>query len=382
MRVLLASSKPFLPQLDGGNVASRCLYDELNEQGITIDYCTLYSDKHPIQPELFKSKNINLVATFKVQLTPTVFGALKSLLLGNSYLLERFKSSDYTRFLQDNSGKYDAIILDGLYATLPLATLESHLTNVWLRSHNLEHEIWQQRAEKSNNPFFSWYFRLLRRQLLNYSKRISSKLAGVLTISADEESFYQSISVERILFLPIKANAKAVAIVPKPCYFHFGSMNWRPNVESANIFVDQFAPDILKQLPTAQFKIAGAFMESFKKVIPATIENSGYVSNSKEFIKSAGILIAPIQSGSGVRIKILEALSEGVIVLTTSIGAQGINVNHFPNLFVVDHWKSFLSTAISLGTNPNIREQINKDISSLKESNSPNVDFKKIFKND
>jgi glycosyltransferase involved in cell wall biosynthesis len=379
MRILLASSKPFLPQLDGGNVASLRLFETLNKQCEHVDYCTLYSEKHPIDIQLFDNNNIRLVGSFKIRLTPSIFGGIKSLLIGKSYILNRFVSLEFNNYLIKNQSNYDVIILDGLFSTLPLSNAQFNHKNIWLRSHNLEHEIWQQHSAKSKNVFSKWYFKLLSQQLLNYTKQLMPKLKGVLMISELEAPFYKSISARKTLYLPFIAIPNAVSLIAEPRYFHFGAMNWHPNIESANVFIDQFVPSILDQLPYAKFQIAGAFFETYKKVIPNTILNNGYVLDSKQFIQNAGILIAPIQSGSGVRIKILEALSEGVIVLTTSIGAQGIKETEFPNLFIENDWKSFIEIAIQLGTDKSIRKNINIEITSRIGLISTDLDLVKLL---
>ena len=230
---------------------------------------------------------------------------------------------------------------------------------------NIEHQLWLDRKKKTKNPILKLYFGFEADRLKKHLNTIHSKLQGILGITENETAVYNMINPKIAFNYPISATPGKVDLDPKPIFFHFGAMNWFPNIESAKIFVQDFVPQILVKCPKAKFKMAGAFFDTFQDKIPIDIEKIGFVENSKEFISTAGILVAPIQSGSGVRIKILEALELGTLVLTTTKGAEGISTLKFPNLFIEDNWQKFIDMAVKLASEPSLRIEINLKIESL-----------------
>ena len=376
MRVLLITSKPFLPCIDGGNFASKQLYEQLVSEGASVNYLTLYSEKHPIQPELFEKENIQLGFSFPVKLKFNFFKAIISFIKGQSYNLIRFHNADLTQYLKDLSFRYDLILFDSLYATYPLLDPNVILKcPVWLRSHNVEHQLWVDKATQQLNPIKRLYFKSLGANIHRYTKSITSKIDKVLTISSEDFKYYNTLNIANVVLFPIHTKLCPVQHEPEAKFFHLGAMNWKPNVESALNFINNFAPSVKKKLPNAQFSIAGSFMDNFKFQIPGYINNLGFVSNSKEFIQSAGILVALVESGSGVRIKILEALALGSIVLTTSKGAEGIDVDYFPSLIVSDNLEELIAVGIQYATSKEARTTLNMAIAQKQtiETQKPGI---------
>jgi glycosyltransferase involved in cell wall biosynthesis len=108
--------------------------------------------------------------------------------------------------------------------------------------------------------------------------------------------------------------------------FFLGSMNWQPNSEAVDWLVSSIFPALKKVIPEVCLNLAGSFMNGkFPSDKKTSVMNHGFVENSTDFMLAKGILVLPIQSGSGVRMKLLEALSLGIPVVTTAVGAQGIN---------------------------------------------------------
>ena len=151
MRILLITSKPFLPQKDGGNVASGKLFSELSSAAVQITYCTLFSEKHPFVTEVFEKLRMNEVLAFPIRLKTYIFNAATTLLQGKSYVLKRFENKAFEKYLIENQKNFDLIIFDSLFSTLPLLNPKFTHSKIWLRSHNIEHQLWLDRKKKTKN---------------------------------------------------------------------------------------------------------------------------------------------------------------------------------------------------------------------------------------
>ena len=109
--------------------------------------------------------------------------------------------------------------------------------------------------------------------------------------------------------------------------FFLGAMNWQPNIEAVDALLNEILPKIRERFPTTKLHLAGSYMPS--KLANLKQENviiHGHVEDVPQFMSEHGILIVPLQCGSGIRIKILEAMSVATPVIATSVGFEGIPI--------------------------------------------------------
>jgi glycosyltransferase involved in cell wall biosynthesis len=109
-------------------------------------------------------------------------------------------------------------------------------------------------------------------------------------------------------------------------------------------------PLIVTKIPTIQFQLIG---KNAEKHCTSTqnIEVIGYVDDVRSYIQSASVSICPLFVGSGIRIKILESLAAGTVVVSTSVGAEGIDATEQDGLFVTDDANQFARYCIELVSN-------------------------------
>ena len=126
--------------------------------------------------------------------------------------------------------------------------------------------------------------------------------------------------------------------------FHIGSMDWMPNQEGINWFLESVWPALHKEIPEVRLYLAGRKMP--ERLMKAQIEGVnvvGEVADSSYFIGSKQINIVPLLSGSGIRVKIIEAMSLGKTVVTTSIGAEGINYTDGKDILIANTPEEFIA---------------------------------------
>ena len=123
-----------------------------------------------------------------------------------------------------------------------------------------------------------------------------------------------------------------------PSLFSIGAMDWIPNLEGICWFLEKVWPEIHRKYPSLQYYLAGRHMPGWlsEKRFP-NIVVVGEVEDAKTFMHSKSILIVPLFSGSGIRIKIIEGMATGKPIISTTVGAEGINYTRDKNIFIADN---------------------------------------------
>lgn len=333
MKILYLSNKPIFPVVDGGCKAMLQFLMCLLENEYDIKHICLSTHKHPFElinyPESIQRKVP--VSSYSINTKIKVAEAVKHLFKSESFNISRFDSAEIHAELQVEltNGNYTHVILESLFLSPYIETIRAFsFAKIIVRTHNVEHKIWEQLAENTPNPLKSWYLNRLAKDLKKQELFYLNKVDLLATISISDAEDFKNLGVTTpIIAIPVamdpQQNLEDYSI---KSLFFLGSMNWQPNVEAVKWLVNDIFPKIKDKIPEANLHIAGSFMNNaFPTNQEKGIVNHGFVEDSSLFMQVNGILVLPIQSGSGVRMKMLEAMSLGVPVITTPIGAKGIN---------------------------------------------------------
>ncbi len=147
-----------------------------------------------------------------------------------------------------------------------------------------------------------------------------------------------------------------LALVPNQLIFS-GSFHYHANYEAMLWFVREVYPRVLERVPDAHLIITG---DHANLPLPSTqnITLTGYVDDIKTAIASSWVSIAPLLSGGGTRLKILEAMSVGTPVVSTSKGAEGLDAVIGRHLFVADTPEVFADHVVRILKSKELRDQI------------------------
>lgn len=354
MKVLYITNKPIFPVVDGGCKAMQQFLSCLLKAEIEVDHLCLATQKHPFKAENYPNslkENISISSRF-VQTKIQVLPALKNLIQGKSYNISRFDSPD---FHLDLSAKLSAenfthVVLESLYLTPYISTIRKHSkAKIIVRTHNVEHQIWEQYAANTSNPIKKWYLKRLASAMKTAEISNLNTVDLLATISNTDAETFRNLGIKtpRVTIpVAMEVHSKKTTFSSDSIFF-LGSMNWQPNSEAVDWLVSSIFPALKKVIPEVRLNLAGSFMNGkFPSDKNAGIINHGFVENSTDFMLKKGILVLPIQSGSGVRMKLLEALSLGIPVVTTAIGAQGIN--DFSTVYCAETEEEFVAKIAEL----------------------------------
>lgn len=361
MNILILANKPPYPARDGSSLATLCMAEGLAKTGNKITVLAISTYKHQctlnqIPVELRGLITFNLV-DIDTRISP-IKGIINLLFSKLPYNIERFINSHYNNKLTKiiKSNHFDLIQIEGLYILPYIKTIrKSTNAPIVYRSHNIEHEIWHRLSLNEKNPLKSRYFKLLSKRILRLEKGIPHQVNALVAISKRDEDWYlnngfnkPSISIP-MGYTICKTFEMDGLKNNEPCFL--GSLDWIPNQEGLLWFINNVWPKILKIYPDIKFHVAGrnapeSIIERLKK------ENSiifhGEVEDSQKFLSNYSILTVPILSGSGMRVKIVEGMMLGKVVVTTTIGIEGIDAINQEHAIIADTPNDFAQAITKL----------------------------------
>jgi glycosyltransferase involved in cell wall biosynthesis len=195
-----------------------------------------------------------------------------------------------------------------------------------LRLHNIEFEIWRRLANESKGPK-KWYLDNLATRICKYEHKAWAQYDLLLPITGTDAEVAGRYN-ENILTIPFGIDTSAITKTDDQglLAYHIGAMDWMPNADAMRWFLNDIWPRIHKEMPAFTFYFAGRKMpDEFRQMhVPGAI-CAGEVPDADAFISNKKILVVPLRSGGGIRVKILEAMAAGKIVVSTAVGMQGIN---------------------------------------------------------
>jgi len=379
MKFLQICQKPPLPLTDGGCIAFHALTTGLLQAGHHVKVFTLFTDKHDFKPESMPEDYVRQtdIEGVYVDTNMNLVDVYCNFMTRDPYNLSRFFSVDVdirlTRLLQKE--KYDCIILESIFTSPYLPTIRRNVkTKVILRSHNVEHQIWNKLALGEKNIFKRIYLSYLSKKLYKAEIEAWRSVDGIACISYDDLQFTRALSQKPSYLLPVAMPVQSPVEMEgnKLRAYHIGSMDWLPNIEAINGFIENTLPTVLREFPEFEFHIAGRKMPAslHDKKIPGIV-SWGEVENAESFARNFQIMLVPLQSGSGIRIKILEAFAMGIAVISTEQGIRGLDVDdrkEYYNAETPDEWVAALREL----QNPEERKRIGKNAQDFMEESFSN----------
>jgi len=267
-------------------------------------------------------------------------------------------------------------------------TIRNHSgARIFLRAHNIEHRIWQRVAEDTGNPLRRWYIRHLAKTLKSYEQKIIHSFDGIIAITPTDAGYFKELvdkqnqnsklksqkSKIKVIDLPFGIKPETYLVNSEtrefPSLFTLGAMNWIPNQDGVRWFLINVWPDIHKQFPALKYYIAGREMPAW--MFSLNLENVivlGEVEDARAFISSKAIMIVPLFSGSGIRIKIIEGLALGKTIISTTLGAEGIEYRNGENILIADLPCEFYEMISITVSDPDLCNRIGKEARKLIET--------------
>lgn len=354
MNILILTTKPPYPPKDGGAIATLNMAAGLAELDHHVTILAMNTAKHffpadKIPRDLQEKITFHVVdADTRIRWPSAVWNLFFS---HKPYHSVRFRSGLLLQKLRDLlfHNQFDIIQFEGPYLDycIPLIRQNS-IAKISFRAHNIEHEIWERRAGQAKNPFKKFYFSLLSKRIKKLESSFLYQADMVIPISGKDHHIFQKLHPDKTYF--VCPTGIDIPSYPEPepvsafSLFYIGALDWGPNTEGLDWFFKYVWKELITLYPGMKIHIAGRnshyYFSGQIRLKGVIVE--GEVDDAHQFINSHSVMIVPLLSGSGIRIKILEAMALGRTVITTTTGAEGLNVTHKKNILIADSPAEFM----------------------------------------
>jgi glycosyltransferase involved in cell wall biosynthesis len=268
--------------------------------------------------------------------------------------VSRYRSDAMKRQIEKlaRSEKFDAIVCDFLFA----APNMPDLAEATLFQHNVEAMIWKRQVELSVSPPRRAYLKGQYERMRRYEAEACRAAKAIIAVSNSDaraiESDYGVSSVRAVptgvdldYFRPPAQPERATDLV------FVGSMDWTPNIDGVIWFVREVLPLIRKQRPDYSLAIVGRRPPAGIRRLAdrnVRIHVTGTVPDIRPYLWGSAVAIVPLRIGGGTRLKIYEAMAARIPVVSTTVGAEGLDVRNGENILIADSARDFADACVAL----------------------------------
>ncbi len=376
------------PPKDGGSIATLSMAKAFVKLGHEVTLLAMNTHKHHFEvenlPEDLKSQIEFHTVYVDTSIKPPE--ALTNLIFSRlPYNAKRFISSAYKQKLVKllREKNFDIVQLEGLYLYPYIGIIRKHFTGpVSFRAHNVEHEIWRRSLTNQRQGIKRMYMKVLTNRMEHFEVRSLNKFDLLVPITERDGHVFEflgnnspkciapvGIDLENYQYIEPTNYASELAFI--------GSLDWMPNQEGIDWFLDKVWPKILKHNPDVKFHIAGrnAPPKYEHRVRRQNVVFHGEVDDALEFLNQYAFMVVPLLSGSGMRVKIVEGMATGRVVFTSSIGAEGLNATDKENIFIDDDPSKMAQTINETLTKPNEVAKVSRNARSFIENEFDNTEI-------
>jgi polysaccharide biosynthesis protein PslH len=384
LNILQISNKAPFPANDGSSIAIYNMAQGFIQNGVNLHLLTINTKKH-FKSDVDVPNDFKKLSHYKsvYHNTNTHFlGLISNLFSSQSYFVSRFYFKEFeqelTKVLNENT--FQIIQLEGLFMAVYMPIIKKYSeAKIVLRAHNIEHLIWERHIILEGNFLKKRYLKLQAHRLKKFEWEMLKAVDAIITITDCDKKFIEKQISNQKIYSAItgvdiqKYQPEKINDSNNNSIFYFASMDWLPNQEAVKWFLANCWNTIFDKRPQTKLIIAGRGMPQFLKQLNLpnvqVIEN---VPDGKKFFAQHHLMIVPLLSGSGLRIKIIEGMAYGKTIVSTSVGAEGINYTHKKNIIIADTPEDFSNAVINVLNNEELSKSLSNNALNLAASEFDN----------
>jgi polysaccharide biosynthesis protein PslH len=264
--------------------------------------------------------------------------------------------------------RYDAVQIEGLEMASYLPTIRLHApwATVIFDAHNCEYLIQARAAAVDVRRPSAWpkaaYSLIQAQRLRQYEADVCRQSKLVLAVSKpDADALYDLGLSARPLVVPngVDASSYHLDLVLHPesdSLLFTGTMDYRPNVDAVEWFVKKVLPRVAEERPGVNLRIVGRSPSPAVLALAEDprVEVTGEVEDVRPYFTRSSLFVVPIRMAGGARLKILEAMAMGLPVVSTTMGAEGIEVMDGEDVLLSDDIEGFAAAVVRLLEEPEL----------------------------
>lgn len=375
MRILTLYNRVPFPLRDGGAMAVYGMLEQLRAEGHQVDLLCLNPSRNFINssdiPDYFFQHY--RLQTLVINTDISQSGALLNLFSSQPYHTSRFYHPDFKKLLENRfrATHYDLIVLEAPFMGVYLDYIRQ-LTGspVVLRAHNVDHLIWQRIAAGTTSVLKRLYLQLQAARLKKFELKLAAAVDALVPISPVDQTYFQKQGITTPSLcspLGISLPENSLPEQDKCRQLGFiGTLDWLPNQEGIRWFIESCWPLVHQKNPKLQFHLAGRKIPIDLQAIHSDgIVVFGEVPDASAFMSSLQLFVVPLHSGSGIRIKLLEAMAMGLPIVSTTVGAEGIPVVNGIHMLLADTAEEFAEAIQLIASDPAYGYELGKKARNL-----------------
>jgi glycosyltransferase involved in cell wall biosynthesis len=300
----------------------------------------------------------------------------RSLLTGQPFLMTRDDRRAMRRLVDQLARKehFDVAHAD----QLNMAQYAARVSGAFkvFDAHNALWLLYKRLGQTMEPGLRKWLLGRDWRLLKEYEARICRQFDAVLAVSHEDKAALQEAAGQpvNISVIPIAIDTDEMTVVEREAeprhILHIGTMYWPPNIDAVSWFVHKVYPLIRQQRLDVQFDVIGARPPAELLALNDTglgINVTGYVQDPTPYLERTGVMIVPLLAGGGMRVKILNALAQGLPIVSTSLGCEGIAVTHGQDILIADSPQDFADAVVQVLDDAEFAAQLGRNGRRLAE---------------
>lgn len=351
LRILQVMNRVPWPLKDGGSIGYYNYTLGYHLAGCKVTVAALNTSKHHVQTLPDELTQIAKWITTDVDTSINPIDAFLHLFRKGSYQVSRFYHTAFTNQLLQlvQSETFDVIVFESVFMAPYLSIIKPHTKALMvLREHNIEFEIWKTLAARESNPLRKWYLGHLAQRMEQFEKATINRFDVLTTVTPDDAKQLKQMGCTKPVFVsPAGVNCQKFKLVKEVesslrKIFFIGSLEWMPNKEGVEWFCKKVWPLIKDEYQLENCAIAGRNMPAYLKQFgDDKLSMIGEVEDAVSFMQDKQVMIVPLFSGSGIRVKILEGMAMGKTIICTTLACQGIECDNGVHLLIANTPEEF-----------------------------------------
>lgn len=268
----------------------------------------------------------------------------KSVLAGLPLSLYRNRSESFKKTCEERMQNCDVIFIDHflMFQYLP----KNKTKKIIFHEHNAEYLMWERFGEGQANPLKKWVIKFEAARIRSAEKAMIEH-ADIILASPNDIEALTKISNKKINFKEtfhlgedsLLSESEIKFNQTEKSLLYIGTLTWEANREGLHWFLKEVWPELKREVPEINFTIIGKDNnpDYFKTWLSdPNIQWMGFVEDLRPFYSKARVFVSPLKFGSGIKVKVVSALYRGIPTVTTTIGAEGLNLINGEEIFYED----------------------------------------------
>ncbi len=340
----LTPSIPY-PANSGGKIKTYKMLEYLSSSH-SIDLYTIVAPDHrdssSVQALKVRLPGVRILDTAGKR-ERTVSNFLKSIFYKKPLSVYRNYFPELAILLEKNIDSYDLIFVDHflMWQYIPF----THHPKTIVHQHNAEYVMWERYTTLLSSFLKRTVLRFETERIKKYERNLCAHAKAILAAPNDQEALQKLLpNVTLPFFSTLHLADEELLLKPQQEFkesnqlLYVGTLSWEANWDGLVWFLEGAWSKILAINPAINLVVIGKATESQRSFLLKFhhVEVKGFVDNLDEYFYQSQLFIAPLRFGSGIKVKVIEALYRGMAIVTTSVGAEGIGLTNDLNVIVAD----------------------------------------------